>query len=141
MIFTLVFGVLIYRVQRDVSEEDTRTRKAITKILIYYSIKLLLLLVQYVAGAVINVLRSPPRSYTDVIVYLVIEYTVVDAVYGISSLMTPIMSLIILKPLHNPLKLLRQKLCFFCKQNVVQPAPPSHPDPLLVAEVETNNAP
>ena len=102
-------GVLTCCLRRKVSG-NTGTKKAITKILIFHAIKMFILLVEFISGALVTVLLPPPRSHADVIVFLVINYTFVDILNNVTFLLTPIISLIILKPLRDTLKELCKKI-------------------------------
>ena len=141
------FGVLTCSVRRQVAECSTDTKKAITKILFYHAIKMLVLSVEFGGGVLLTVLRPPPSSHSDVVAFLAINYIIVDVLNDVAFLMTPIVSLIILKPLREALVM----LCPCCGQrpNVALPASRAYvmtaatstaPPPPEVAEESTNPA-
>ena len=142
------FGVLTCSVRRQVAECSTDTKKAITKILFYHAIKMLVLSVEFGGGVLLTVLRPPPSSHSDVVAFLAINYAIVDVLNDVAFLMTPIVSLIIFKPLREALMM----LCPCCGQRPNVALPASHayvmtvvtstpPSPLLVSEETMNAAP
>ncbi len=107
-----VFDVLVfYHIRKVVGERNVKVKKAITKLLFYHSLKMFILLLNYIFGAVLSVVRSLESSYTGVIIFLVTQYILLDAIYDITAFLTPILSLIILKPLRDALK----QMCSCCK--------------------------
>ena len=139
------FGVLTCR---QVAECSTDTKKAITKILFFHAIKMLVLSVEFGGGVLLTVLRTPPSSHSDVVAFLAINYTIVDVLNDVAFLMTPIVSLIILKPLLEALVMLFS--CCGHRPDVALPtshayvmteATSTPPSPLLVSEETTNASP
>ena len=141
------FGVLTCSVRRQVAECSTDTKKAITKILFYHAIKMLVLFVEFGGGILLTVLQPPPTSHSGVVAFLATNYIIVDVLNDVAFLMTPIVSLIILKPLREALVM----LCPCCGQrpNVALPASRAYamteatsaaPQPSVVAEETTNAA-
>ena len=82
------FGVLTCSVRRQVAECSTDTKKAITKILFYHAIKMLVLSVEFGGGVLLTVLRPPPSSHSDVVAFLTINYIIVDVLNDVAFLMT-----------------------------------------------------
>lgn len=120
----LIFGVLTcLHVRKHVTEGNTSNKKAISKILLYHLVKMSILLAQFMTNAVLNVSLQPARTRNGVILFLVIEYVLVNATFDITSLLTPILSLIILQPLRDMLKLMLKRMCCCFKQSVVHHLP------------------
>jgi hypothetical protein len=113
--------------RRNVSQENVRTKKAVMKVLTYHSVKMLFLLFQFFVGGIFPVLRSRVDSYVTI---LVITYVVVNLPYSTSTLITPIVSLIVLRPLREAFK----QLCNICcrrSQAADQPQVPPPPPPQM----------
>ena len=88
--------------------------KAVVKILAYHSVKMIVLLSQFIVGAVLFPILSRLDSF---VVAIAVEY-ILSILYSGTSLLTPIMSLILLQPLCDALK----EKCPCCVQRAVTTA-------------------
>ena len=101
-----VLGILTYIVRRSVSEAGTSTKKALTKILLYLTMRMAVILGEFIFAELTSVFRPPPSSRNDIIGFLAVQYILVEGSLTIFSLLTPIVSIIILKPVRNALQLM-----------------------------------
>ena len=116
VVVVVIFDILIfYYVRRNVADENVQTKKAVVKILAYHSAKTIVLLSQFIVGAVL----TPSLSHLDsFVVAIAIEY-ILNILYSATSLLTPIMSLVLLQPLRDALK----EKCPCCVQRAVTSPP------------------
>ena len=141
VLITLVI-LILYHARQNIADGNTRTKRAITKILWYHSAKTFVFLLQYALTGILPFSQSHLDSFTAV---LAIKY-IIDLLYNLTSLLTPIVSLVFLQPLRNAL----QEECPCCNQNTVHTAPtmvaeanceepvlPRAEGPVLVAEANS----
>ena len=116
VVVVVIFDILIfYYVRRNVADENVQTKKAVVKILAYHSAKMIVLLSQYIVGG----LLIPSLSRLDsFVVAIAIEY-ILNILFSTTSLLTPIMSLVLLQPLRDALK----EKCPCCMQNAATSPP------------------
>ena len=124
-----IFGILTCCVRKNVSTENTDTKRAITKVLLYHSVKMLFLIGQFLFSAIAPIFQSPQSSKKDIVVFLVLEYIIIDVAVEVTALLTDIVSFCTLKPLRDALK----GICPCCRPNSVSPT--SHTGQLV--EMET----
>ena len=110
-----IFGILTCCVRNNVSRGNTDTKRAITKVLLYHSLKMLFLIGQFLFSAISPIFQSPQSSKEDIVVFLVLEYIVINAAVEVMALITCVMSFCTLKPLRDALK----GICPCCRQNPV----------------------
>jgi hypothetical protein len=124
MTATCVFAVFTYRLARKGAqlEGNSVATRSITKIVFYHLIKMFVLVVQFLISGVIRVFVSPVNGYNSVIVFLVMHY-ISDLTINISLILTPIISLIILQPLRDVVRAVRQRFWSCYHQNDVDTAP------------------
>ena len=116
VVVVVIFDILIYYyVRRNVADENVQTKKAVVKILAYHSVKMIILLSQFIVGAVLTPSLSFLNSF---VVAIAIEY-ILNILYSATSLLTPIMSLVLLQPLRDALK----EKCPCCVQRAVTTPP------------------
>ena len=115
MAVVIIFDILIfYYVRRNATEEDVETKKAVVKILAYHSTKMIALVSQLIVAAVFIWL-----SRLDSFVAAIAVETILNILFSATSLLTPIMSLVLLQPLRDALK----EKCPCCVQNAVTSPP------------------
>ena len=110
-----IFGVLTCCVRKNVSRGNTDTKRAITKVLLYHSLKMLFLIGQFIFIAIAPIFQSPQSSKEDIVVFLVLEYIFIDAAVEVVTLVTGVVYFCTLKPLRDALK----GICPCCRQNSV----------------------
>ena len=116
VVVVVIFDILIfYYVRRNVADENVQAKKAVVKILGYHSVKMFGILSQFIVGAVLFPLLSHLDSFVAAIA---IEY-ILNILYSATSLLTPIMSLVLLQPLRDALK----EKCPCCVQRAVATEP------------------
>ena len=116
VVVVVIFDILIfYYVRRNVADENVQAKKAVVKILAYHSVKMIALLSQFIVGAVLTPSLSRPDNF---VLIIAIEY-ILNILYSATSLLTPIMSLVLLQPLRDALK----EKCPCCVQNAVTSPP------------------
>ena len=116
VVVVVIFDILIfYYVRRNVADENVQAKKAVVKILAYHSVKMFGILSQFIVGAVLFPLLSRVDSF---IVAIAVEY-ILNILYSATSLLTPIMSLVLLQPLRDALK----EKCPCCMQRAVTSPP------------------
>ena len=126
----IVFNILIFcYIRRNVSEENTRVHKATLKILAYHSAKMSVFFFQFIIGAILPSLR---RSIDNFIVLVVVEYVFIDFIYSSATLLSPIVSLKVTKPLRDAIKEVWEKCP--CRR---QSATNSPPQPAAEMELQT----
>jgi hypothetical protein len=117
----IVFVILTFcHAHRNLSQENVRTKKAVMKVLTYHSVKMFFLLFQFLIGGILPFLRSRVNSYVAI---LVVTYAFENIPYSTSTLLTPVLSLIVLRPLREAFKQLCRLRC--CHNQEPQVPPPA----------------
>lgn len=99
-----IFSILTcLHVRKLGAEENKNKKKAIMKILLYHSVKMGIWFCTVRSSKQLSATAVKDRN--GVVSFLVIDYIIGYATFHITALLTPILSLIILRPLREVLKL------------------------------------
>ena len=115
VVLVLLVNLCLITMRKNVSRGNTDTKRAITKVLLYHSLKMLFLIGQLLFSEIAPIFQSPQSSKEDIVIFLVLEYIVVDAAVEVIVLITVVVSFCTLKPLRDALK----GICPCCRQNSV----------------------
>ena len=107
--------------KKNVPDSNVKVKKAVFKILVYLAIKLAVFLIQYVLTAIHNNVQKHysegdrDKRYLAIVLSL---YYVSRVSYDISALLTPIISIVILKPVLDAIKNASNLICTLCNKEV-----------------------
>lgn len=123
-ITTLIFAFLtIWYIKHNILEENKEIKKAIAKNLFFFSIGTVMIVIINVITTIHNnvVTRGVAATPRSITIKLAVIY-IITLVVVLLGLSTPVVALIILKPIRDALKQVQKKICSTCKKNTVQPA-------------------
>ena len=127
LIVVYVFCLLTYcYVKNNAIHDDQDVKKAMMKILMYHLIKMTILLVRYVLGAGLDAIGTLSDGRNSAVFEIIVEYVVSKLLVDVFPLLTAIVSLCFLQPLHSALTEVYKKACSSCKRNRVHPSTASH---------------
>ena len=112
-------------IKKNTIEENTAIKKAVAKTLLYNAIKMSLLVSSYVLGSLLFFVNLDSAFGSRATAFIVITvYYIAQLLYRTVSLLTPIISLLILKPLRDAFGEMKKMCC--CKGEVEQPTQPQN---------------
>ena len=117
----LIFSILTYHhMKKNAPDSNVKVKKAVFKILVYHAIKLAVLLFQNVIVAILNIILQnyveKKENLSKIATGLTITF-ITRVSYDISALLTPIVSIIILKPVLDALKNASRLICVLCSKD------------------------
>ena len=122
----LVFSALscYYVKNNTISNEDGTSiiKRAVAKILLFHVLKVCFTLLLYITSATIFFFRQLTEERAGIVVALFIEYAVRRFSYEITLLLTPIVFIVLLKPVRDALKELCKIRCFVRKNAAIHPS-------------------
>ena len=123
LIIVVTFSILTYwYVRGNASDENISVKKAIMRVLFYHTIRMIVVIVQFGSRIVYSSFRSAVEMRAGLVVALSLEYIISRVSFDVTTLLTPILSIVILKPVRDALKEIYSK-CSSCKKNQVAPSP------------------
>ena len=116
----LVYSILTYRhARRNAPRHNVKVKRAVLKILAFHTIKMCVLLIQYSCSVIASTIQqqyvTKHRCFGTVLIVL-ITYLVSRISFDITALSTPIISIVILKPVLDSLKNASEMMSFFCNK-------------------------
>ena len=129
LLVAYVFCLLTYcYVKNNAIHDDLDVKKATMKILIYHILKSTIFLIRYVLGPGLDAVGSLSDGHgrSSIIFGIIGEYVVSNLLIDVPSLLSPIVLLCFLQPLHSALTEVYKKACSSCKRNRVHPSTASH---------------
>ena len=121
----LICSILtIVYVKRNVLEGNKAVKKAVAKVLAYLAVASILSFINSVIPAANPAVRRllPPDDIASVVA---INY-ILRLVFNVPAIATPIVAIILLKPIRVAMKTMSKKVFFCCPTNQVAPAPVNH---------------
>lgn len=118
---TIIFSILAYcYVKRNTLERNTAIKQAMVKILAFHSIKVVVLVLRSLVVSATAALFFSGGN--QIAVFLFVYYLSVLLLLCVNVFLSPIASLVTLKPLRKALQQLCKRVCSFCcrKRNVHQ---------------------
>ena len=105
IVIILTFSILTWcYIRNNTINEGKKIKKAVAKILIYLWIKGTFILLHYIIIAIAEYIQPSVNDQESLILLLVTVYLLAYVLYDTFVLLTPILSLILLKPLQDVLK-------------------------------------
>ena len=114
LVFQLVCSILtIVYIKRNVLEGNTAVKKAVTKVLVYLAVASILSIIYSVSTVIISFISGNR---------VIVSYIFRRLVFNIPAIATPIVAIILLKPIRVAMKAMGKKVSC-CPNNQVAPAP------------------
>lgn len=119
----IIFSILTYcHVKKNTISPDLETpspvKRAIAKVLFFHATKIFFIMAVFTVTFITLFFQPSIEEDAGIIVVLIIEYGIRKFFYEFTTFLTPVISIIFLKPIRDALK----QICFPCKKSAVQPS-------------------
>ena len=115
----IICGALtIVYIKRNMLEENTKIKKAIAKVLAYFAVSSILSIINTIAPGV-NLLIRKAVTANNTTVIIAVNYLLL-LVFNIPSIATPIVTILLLKPVRVAIKAMIKRACMCCRTRSVQ---------------------
>ena len=116
----IICGVLIIvYIKRNTLKENTKTKKAVAKVLAYFVVSSILTLLNLTAPVFNLLIQKAATTANNTTAIIVVNYLIV-LVFNIPSIATPIVTIILLKPVRVAIKAMIKTACMCCRTRSVQ---------------------
>ena len=112
-----ICSILTYcHIRKNARGDNLKVKRAVFKVLVYHTIKLGVLLIQYITLIVVDIIQQQHVVEMSVaaITRTLVIYLVIRLSFDIVALSTPIISIIILKSVLDSLKIVFKDICLLC---------------------------
>ena len=110
----IICGVLtIVYIKRNTLEENTKIKKAVAKVLAYFALTSILPVINLIAPA-FNLLIRKAVTANNTTAMIAINYLFI-VVFNIPSIATPIITIVLLKPVRVAIKAMIKRACMCCR--------------------------